>query len=1142
MKCRAASAGIFYLFVFVILFLLPSALIASNWRTTPVDAPKQFKNFYGRSIAVDSSGNPHIVYGEDHLYHAYHDGTAWQAETVDNSPGVGQYASIAIYSAGGTDSIHVSYYDAVNKNLKYATRGIGSWSIEAFENNDSMGEYSCIAVDVSGGVHISYYDATNDDLKYATNTSGVWRHETVDSTGNVGQYSAIATDSTGKAHISYYDGTNGKLKYAVGNFGTWSAPENPDPSVNVGKYTSIAMDVADSVHIVYYDAGNRRLKYANGTSGSWTAVETVDTGPNAGAYASITVDGSRTAHVSYYDSANNNLKYAAKAPFGFWTPGNLDAGGNVGKYTSIAINPVDNRLHVSYYDETNQYLRYAVKPSGGSWDTTTLSMAKVDPLGNVGGYTAIAMDASNSTHISYYDFSKKNLKYATNASGNWACSAIDTIGDVGIDTSIVTDTSGNVHISYYDATNRDLKYISNASGAFAGNDEVVDNGAGADVGRHSSLALDASGTFHISYYDATNLQLKYVAGTSGAWSSAVNVDTSGNSVGEYSSLGIDGLGNVHICYFDDTADEVKHAIASFANALLGVWTITTVEAVGADCQDIALSVDSTGNVYVAYFDAAGRLKRATYSSETMLWNTPAIVDESISATFGQNLSNAVRGSAMHIAYNNFFGEDLKYASDGSVSILDSIGSVGRFSSTTIDSRGYPRIAYYDETNGDLKYIHGVPEPGDINGDGAIALSDALLALQLSAATPNLSMVYLAADMDGDDRIGIKDAVSIIRFLAFKHLDEDNDGDGYSENEGDCDDGNATVHPNATEICDGLDNDCDGNLPEEETDSDHDGFRICEGDCNDIDSTIHPGAQEICGDGIDQDCSGSDEPCPYTWYKDADDDGYSDGTAIVQVAQPAGFRLEDDLISTSGDCSDTNDTIHPGAQEICGDGIDQDCNGSDLQCLYDGQWLGVAYSDTVLNNQGLYCGDASVDLTISGNQVSGTAIDTWHETYDVTGQVDDTGIVSGGFAKGSYGTVATFNCNLSNQAAGAGTYQTNDGCLGTFHLAKQTPASGSYNGTWIGIALDQWYPDYCGSGRLQLLISNSQISGTSSDTWGESYQISGTLNANGSFTCQIYYSGSPVGTVSGTRTGQNIGTGSWAVSANNCNGPLLIIRP
>jgi hypothetical protein len=68
----------------------------------------------------------------------------------------------------------------------------------------------------------------------------------------------------------------------------------------------------------------------------------------------------------------------------------------------------------------------------------------------------------------------------------------------------------------------------------------------------------------------------------------------------------------------------------------------------------------------------------------------------------------------------------------------------------------------------------------------------------------------------------------------------------------------------------------------------------------------------------------------TWFKDADGDGYSDETSIQSASRPDGdYYLASELLSTSGDCNDDNPTIHPAANEIRGDGIDQDCNGSDL---------------------------------------------------------------------------------------------------------------------------------------------------------------------------------------------------------------------
>ncbi|MDX9787859.1 MAG: MopE-related protein [Desulfobacterales bacterium] len=180
-------------------------------------------------------------------------------------------------------------------------------------------------------------------------------------------------------------------------------------------------------------------------------------------------------------------------------------------------------------------------------------------------------------------------------------------------------------------------------------------------------------------------------------------------------------------------------------------------------------------------------------------------------------------------------------------------------------------------------------------------------------------------------------------------DVDDDGDGFTENQGDCNDADASVHPGAMEICgDGIDQDCNGSdlICPEDIDNDGDGFTKNQGDCNDADASVHPGAMEICGDGIDQDCDGSDLPCP----EDIDNDG-------------------DGFTENQGDCNDADASIHPGAVEICGDGIDQDCNGSDLICPEDIDNDGDGFTE----NQG-DCNDNNASIHPGAVEICGDGID------------------------------------------------------------------------------------------------------------------------------------------------------------------------
>ena len=94
-------------------------------------------------------------------------------------------------------------------------------------------------------------------------------------------------------------------------------------------------------------------------------------------------------------------------------------------------------------------------------------------------------------------------------------------------------------------------------------------------------------------------------------------------------------------------------------------------------------------------------------------------------------------------------------------------------------------------------------------------------------------------------------------------DIDNDNDGFTENQGDCDDFNNTIYPGANEVADnGIDEDCDGqdevSTSDNDVDNDNDGFTENQGDCDDFNNTVHPGASEIPDNGVDEDCDGVDE--------------------------------------------------------------------------------------------------------------------------------------------------------------------------------------------------------------------------------------------------------------------------------------------
>ena len=157
---------------------------------------------------------------------------------------------------------------------------------------------------------------------------------------------------------------------------------------------------------------------------------------------------------------------------------------------------------------------------------------------------------------------------------------------------------------------------------------------------------------------------------------------------------------------------------------------------------------------------------------------------------------------------------------------------------------------------------------------------------------------------------------------------DNDGDGYVAcggpmGDADCDDLDPNVYPGATELCDGADGDCDGQLPGDEADVDADGWMECDGDCDDVDPLQYPGADEYCN-AEDDDCDGTvdeDESLDVAvWFEDGDGDGFGDPASTdVDCEQPPGFA------DNSLDCDDGDPAIHPDAEDIACDGMDNDCD-------------------------------------------------------------------------------------------------------------------------------------------------------------------------------------------------------------------------
>ncbi len=255
---------------------------------------------------------------------------------------------------------------------------------------------------------------------------------------------------------------------------------------------------------------------------------------------------------------------------------------------------------------------------------------------------------------------------------------------------------------------------------------------------------------------------------------------------------------------------------------------------------------------------------------------------------------------------------------------------------------------------------------------------------------------------------------------------------------DCDDSDGHTFPGADEYCDGHDDDCDGEIDEDEAldvatwyaDTDNDGYGdsattdlSCDqpsgfvsdaSDCDDSDKFVHPGADEYC-DGHDDDCDGDvdedDALDADTWYLDDDGDGYGDASSsTVACSQPS------DYVSDDSDCDDTDPSISPAATELC-NGVDDDCDSGtseDGTALFDDGSTLTDYTSTQTGTS-----SAPADVALSSDGTLTLCEGTWYVNLDVEADVDivgasgdETAVVLDGAAMGSVVAIETDGLEVS----------------------------------------------------------------------------------------------------------------------------------
>lgn len=287
---------------------------------------------------------------------------------------------------------------------------------------------------------------------------------------------------------------------------------------------------------------------------------------------------------------------------------------------------------------------------------------------------------------------------------------------------------------------------------------------------------------------------------------------------------------------------------------------------------------------------------------------------------------------------------------------------------------------------------------DDDNDG-VADSDDNCPLTLASTLPEGTdpADQLDTDDDGqgdvcdadDDNDGVLDEVDNCQFVQNEdQLDTDGDGvgdacvndaDGDGDpDETDCAPLDSDIHKAAVEDCDGVDNNCKDGVDEGFIDTDNDGMANCvdgdddgdlypDGDdCAPLDASINPGVEFDECDGVNNDCDGAidENPTAATGIKfffDGDDDGYGiTGNFLIMCAPNEPF-----VAFQGGDCQDGITEINPGAADVCGNGVDENCDGSDAECACVPVCEGKVCGD---NGCGGFCADGcAADQKCSDDQ-------------------------------------------------------------------------------------------------------------------------------------------------------------------------------
>lgn len=391
-----------------------------TWNSTAIAADGMYN-----SIAIDKSGNPHVVYYQvssstddyPELIYAYKDSKGWHRELVDSSKaGSGFYVSMVLDSSNNPSMVYGEVFGVNSTDkLKYAYRDTTGWHITVLTQNSYI-SFINLAL-YNNQPRISFYnDSANNglgELQYMYKNGTQWYIENVTTKSSGGRWNSLALDSKGNPRISYYDiysgPVQGSLRYAERtDDGKWlitTVDGNMADPVNVGIWNSIAIDSDGNPHISYNSnlgggGGSLKYTYYDGTNWITSIISTLKS-----SCSKLILTKSNSPLIVYEDVTTGNFKYAYLDGTK-WIINNIDTVDGVGQWISLTLNGTG--IPYVCYSTANSNIKYAYlipftvnATPGGTFNTTKLVVIKTIP-GTTVYYTKDGSDPrTSSTKIKY---------------------------------------------------------------------------------------------------------------------------------------------------------------------------------------------------------------------------------------------------------------------------------------------------------------------------------------------------------------------------------------------------------------------------------------------------------------------------------------------------------------------------------------------------------------------------------------------------------------------------------------------------------------------------------------------------------------------------------------------------------------------